>query len=105
MRVQAHARREGPFVGGCAWVRGEYVPAEQAQVPLVPIALQTDFAGLGRWIKDFGPVDPGRPVRFAAGAPIPAGTPSRAMQQQCVACIGEKLAAWGLAPVLPAASA
>lgn len=75
--------------------------ARAAEVPLAPIALQTDFAGLGKWIKDFGPVDPSRPIRFAAGPLIPPGTPARLAQQQCVAFIAARLAAWGL----PTASA
>ena len=28
-RMAAHADRQGPFAGGCAWVRGQYVPAEE----------------------------------------------------------------------------
>ncbi|MDR3512435.1 MAG: aminotransferase class IV [Caulobacteraceae bacterium] len=43
-RVAEHARRTGPFVGGCAWVRGEYVPAEEAQVPLFDLGfLRSDL--------------------------------------------------------------
>ena len=70
--------------------------AQAAAVPLVPIALQTDLAGLGTWLKDFGPVDPSRPVRFAAGAPIPPATPARQMQQQCIVFLTEQLTKWGM---------
>ncbi|GAB4261553.1 MAG: lysophospholipid acyltransferase family protein [Deferrisomatales bacterium] len=44
--------------------------AVRAGVPVVPVALQTDAWGTGKWLKDFGPVDPSRPVRFRFGPPI-----------------------------------
>jgi 1-acyl-sn-glycerol-3-phosphate acyltransferase len=77
--------------------------AQAAQVPLTPIALRTDFVGLGRWLKDFGAIDVRRPVRFVAGAPIPPTTPPRVMQQQCVAFIATQLAQWGMPVATPAA--
>jgi 1-acyl-sn-glycerol-3-phosphate acyltransferase len=49
--------------------------AARAKVPLVPLALRTSMWGTGRWLKDFGPIDPSRPVDFAFGEPIaPEGT-------------------------------
>ena len=43
-RLAAHAERDGPFVGGAAWVRGQYVPAEEAQVPLFDLGfLRSDL--------------------------------------------------------------
>ena len=43
-RMAAHADRQGPFAGGCAWVRGQYVPAEEAQVPLFDLGfLRSDL--------------------------------------------------------------
>lgn len=70
--------------------------AQAAGVPLVPIALQTDFVGLGRWVKDLGPVEPSRPVRFEAGPLLAPDTPPRVLQQQCLAFIAGRLQAWGL---------
>lgn len=44
--------------------------AKRAGVPVVPVALKTDAWGNGRLVKDFGPIDPSRSVRFAFGPPI-----------------------------------
>lgn len=70
--------------------------AQAAGVPLVPLAVKTDFEGLGRWIKDLGPVRPDRPVRIACGPLLSPATPPRALQQQCVRWVAEQLQAWGL---------
>lgn len=70
--------------------------AARAGVPLVPIACRTDFARPGRLVKDFGPIDPSRPVRFACGPVIPPDTPQREMQERCIAHITSILAGWGM---------
>ena len=70
--------------------------AQAAQVPLVPIALQTDFVGLGRPIKDLGPIDPSRTVRFAAGPLLSPELPSRELHQQCLAFITGRFREWGV---------
>jgi len=73
--------------------------AERANVPLVPIAVQSDFLETGRWLRDFGPVDPSRPIRFACGPVLPPGLGARAMHEQSVAFIADTLSAWGLPTV------
>ena len=70
--------------------------AQAAGVPLVPIALKTDFAGLGRWVKDLGPVDTSRPVCIEAGPLLSPDTPPRVLQQQCLEFIAGRLKGWGL---------
>lgn len=45
--------------------------AKKAGVPVVPIALKTDAWSNGRFIKDFGKIDPSKTVYFAFGEPIP----------------------------------
>lgn len=70
--------------------------ADRAHVPLVPIAAQTDFMETGKWIRDFGPVDPSRPIRFACGPLIPPELGAKKMHEQSVAFISAKLATWGL---------
>jgi 1-acyl-sn-glycerol-3-phosphate acyltransferase len=40
--------------------------ARKAGVPVVPIALKTDFHGNGRWIKDIGPINPNLALYFKA---------------------------------------
>jgi len=44
--------------------------AKKAGVPVVPLALRTDAWKNGRIIKDFGGLDPSRPVRFTFGQPL-----------------------------------
>ena len=70
--------------------------AERANVPLVPIAVQSDFLETGKWIRDFGPVDPSRPVRFACGPLLAPELGARKMHDQSVAFIAATLTAWGL---------
>jgi len=44
--------------------------AKRANVPVVPIALKTDAWGNGRYIKDFGRIDPSKKVHIVFGKPI-----------------------------------
>ena len=68
--------------------------AARANVPVVPIALQTDAWGNGRWIKDLGPIDPSKKVRFAFGEPIQIQGRGNQQHQQVIAFIQSKLANW-----------
>ena len=70
--------------------------AQAAGVPLVPIALKTNFVGLGRWIKDLGPIDPTQTVRFSAGPLLSPETSSRVLHQQCLDFITGRFRAWGV---------
>lgn len=70
--------------------------ARRAGVPLVPIACQTDFARIGRIIKDIGPVDVTKPIRFACGDPMPPETAQAEMQSNSIGFISGKLREWGL---------
>lgn len=69
--------------------------AERAGVPVVPLALRTDFLGKGRLLKDLGAIHPDRPVRFCFGNPVAAGS-ARTRQAQIVAFIRGKLQEWGM---------
>jgi 1-acyl-sn-glycerol-3-phosphate acyltransferase len=44
--------------------------AKRGGVPIVPLALRADAWKVGRFIKDYGGLDPSKPVRFAFGRPI-----------------------------------
>jgi 1-acyl-sn-glycerol-3-phosphate acyltransferase len=44
--------------------------ARRAQVPVIPVALLTDAWGNGKYIKDFGKIDPSKNVYFAFGEPM-----------------------------------
>ena len=71
--------------------------AEKTGVPVVPVALLTDCEPTregGGPFKDFGPVDPSRPIRFRCG-PVLTGS-SRDMQRASFDWIGEQLSGWGM---------
>jgi 1-acyl-sn-glycerol-3-phosphate acyltransferase len=70
--------------------------AERAGVPVVQLAVKTDFLKTGKWIKDFGEVDPNRPIRFVCGPVLPASLGARATHDQSVAFIKAKLREWNL---------
>lgn len=44
--------------------------AHKANVPVVPIALKTDAWGNGKYLKDFGKINPSKKVHFAFGEPL-----------------------------------
>jgi len=70
--------------------------AERAGVPLVAIAAQTDFMQTGKLIKDFGPIDPSRPVRFECSPLFRPELGAKKMHEQSVQFIASKLSEWGL---------
>ncbi len=70
--------------------------AKRAAVPLVPVALKTDFLGNGRWIKDFGRVMPLKVVRISFEDPVPAGMPPREAHERVVAALSARLVSWGV---------
>lgn len=70
--------------------------AERAGVPVVPLAVKTDFLETGKLVKDFGRVDPNKAIRFACGPVLPVGLKARQSHQQSVAFIEGTLRSWGL---------
>ena len=70
--------------------------ARRADVPVVPVALRTDFWGNGRWIKDFGPINPKLPVRIAFGEALSPALRPAEVQAKVVAFVREHLLAWGV---------
>ena len=77
--------------------------ARRAGVPLIPVACKTDFARPGRILRDFGPIDPVRPIRFAAGPRLDSARPQRELQEACVGHILRCLKQWNMPVVEPAA--
>jgi len=66
----------------------------RAKVPVVPIALQTDAWGNGKRLKDFGPIDPQKVVRFHFGEPIQTEGRGEAQQNAIVEFIHSNLRRW-----------
>ena len=69
--------------------------AARAGVPVVPIALKTDFVGVGRLIKEFGRVDRQKPIHIRFGPPLPVTGTGRETQAQVVDFISASLREWG----------
>jgi 1-acyl-sn-glycerol-3-phosphate acyltransferase len=64
-------------------------------VPVVPVAIKTDFQRNGKWIKDMGPIDPQKTIYFKFGAPLPVEDKGRQVHQQVIDFIATNLVAWG----------
>jgi 1-acyl-sn-glycerol-3-phosphate acyltransferase len=69
--------------------------AARAGVPIVPMALKTDFMRVGRWVRDFGSLDRALPIHFRFAPPIMPPFDSRAAQERVVAFIRACLTEWG----------
>ncbi|MEI8139462.1 MAG: lysophospholipid acyltransferase family protein [bacterium] len=69
--------------------------AARAGVPVIPLALKTDFMANGKWVKDAGYVYPERPIRFAFGAPLAVTGNGRETHAAVVDFIVTHLKAWG----------
>jgi len=68
--------------------------AKKAGVPIVPIALKTDAWGNGSLMKDYGKIDPARPVHFAFGAPLTIRDRGTEEHEEIVSFITRKLKEW-----------
>jgi 1-acyl-sn-glycerol-3-phosphate acyltransferase len=68
--------------------------AKRCNVPVVPFALKTDAWGLGRRVKDFGPIRPEKTVHLHFGEPMMVRGNGKEEHHMIVEFIGKKLAAW-----------
>ncbi len=69
--------------------------AIRAGVPVLPVALKTDFWGSSGLLRGFGPVRREREVRFEFGeALVPSGR-GKAEQERCLDFIESRLREWG----------
>jgi 1-acyl-sn-glycerol-3-phosphate acyltransferase len=69
--------------------------ASRAGVPVIPVAIKTDFHGNGTWIKDMGPIDYRKPLYFKFGNAIPTSEKSKDVHRQVVEFIIQNTTAWG----------
>jgi len=68
--------------------------AKRAKVPVIPVAVRTDAWGMGRWLKDFGRIDPSKPVRVSFDEPVHIGANGKTGHRSTVDFIRTKLARW-----------
>lgn len=69
--------------------------ARRAGVPVVPLALKTDFQGLGRWVKDVGKIDRTKTVHVKFGPPMTVQGSGKEEHAKVVEFIAGNLLAWG----------
>jgi 1-acyl-sn-glycerol-3-phosphate acyltransferase len=73
--------------------------AARAGVPLVPLAVKTDFLAPGKIFKDFGIVDQRKSIRFRFGPPIRIGDQPKADHRIVMDFIASSLTEWGLSVI------
>ncbi len=68
--------------------------ARRAGVPVVPVAVQSEAWGCGKWIKDLGRIHPDRNVRVSFGEPLYLQGNGRKEHEETFAFIEDKLKSW-----------
>ena len=68
--------------------------AKRAGVPVIPMALKTDFWGNGRIIKDFGPLNLDKTIYFEFGEPIEIKGPGKKEHERIMEFIQTRLTQW-----------
>ena len=76
--------------------------ARNAGVQVIPVALKTDFQGIGRWIRDLGPLQRQKPIRIKVGKPLNVEGNGREAQEAVVTFISDTLRSWGATVKEPA---
>lgn len=68
--------------------------AERAGVPLVPVALKTDFQRIGKIFRDIGPMDRSKIIYFKFGVPFTINGNAKEVHGNVVRFIQESLQSW-----------
>ncbi|MCK5849420.1 MAG: 1-acyl-sn-glycerol-3-phosphate acyltransferase [Kiritimatiellae bacterium] len=68
--------------------------ASRAGVPIVPLAVKTDFHGKGKLIKDMGKIDRKKHIYLKFGAPIKTEKNSKEVHEQTISFITKNLLKW-----------
>jgi len=68
--------------------------ARRGGVPVIPVAVKTDFWTTGSIMKDFGPLDRSKTIHFEFGPPLDVPGQGRHEHEQVMAFIRERLARW-----------
>ena len=75
--------------------------ARKAGVPVIPIALKTDFWGNGKLLKDIGQLSRDKEVYFEFAPPIEIKGNGKAEHDEVISFIQQKLKEWKNEPVKP----
>lgn len=70
--------------------------AVKTGVAVVPVALRTDFWGIGRYFKDYGQLKPATPCHIAFGKPIHPTGRGKKEHREVLDFIAGKLESWGI---------
>ena len=73
--------------------------ASRAGVPVVPVALKTDYWGNSPVFRGFGPVHRDRPVMVEFGTPLPVSGRGKAEHEACLDFLESRLRSWGAAVI------
>ena len=68
--------------------------AKSAGVPVLPLALKTDFLGNGKLIRDMGPVHRSHEVYFEFGEPVMVTDSGKELHENIIAFIQDRLNKW-----------
>ncbi len=69
--------------------------AARAGVPVVPVAIKTDFQSNGKWFRDVGPIDPRKTLYLKFGPLIRIEGKGKDAHRQVVEFIASNLLSWG----------
>lgn len=69
--------------------------AVHAGVPVLPVAVKSDFLRNGKYFRNVGPVDASRTIHLEFGAPIPIEGKGKAQHETVIRFIEERLRKWG----------
>ncbi|MEG8946103.1 lysophospholipid acyltransferase family protein [Rosettibacter firmus] len=69
--------------------------ARRNNVPIIPVALVTDAWSNGKYLKDFGKIDPKREVKICFGEPIKISGNGSEEHQKVIDFIKSKFVEWG----------
>lgn len=71
--------------------------ASKAGVPVIPVAVKTDYWGSSSILRGFGPIRRDRPVYIEFGAPLRIEGRGKSEHETCVDFIENRLRSWGAA--------
>ena len=70
--------------------------AKRGNVPVIPVAVKTDAWGIGRFLKDFGKIDPAKPVRISFGDPVYISGNGKLEHRAIIDFISARMTDWGI---------